>query len=86
MIPFGFAVGDFIAVGDLACKIYRTCKHSKTEFKTVASEARTTKILARRFEDEARDQHSILNRYGIIRQRELVCLVQGLKQALQELD
>lgn len=38
-MSFGFGVGDFLAVGTLAWKIYRSCKGLTEEFHEVAREA-----------------------------------------------
>lgn len=38
-MSFGFSVGDFLAVGNLAWSIYRSCKGLTEEFQEVSREA-----------------------------------------------
>jgi len=38
-MSFGFGVGDFIAVGNLAWTVYRSCKGATDDFKDVTKEA-----------------------------------------------
>lgn len=38
-MSFGFGIGDFIAIGNLAWAVYRKCKGLTDEFKDVSNEA-----------------------------------------------
>lgn len=38
-MSFGFSVGDFLAVGELSWKIYRSCKGLTEEFREISREA-----------------------------------------------
>ncbi|KAL9608481.1 MAG: hypothetical protein Q9167_006689 [Letrouitia subvulpina] len=85
-MSFGVAVGDFIAVGNLAWKVYRSCKGMKAEFEEVANEARAAHTVLKELEDEAKEERSTLNRHGAARKREFMTLIGGLHGALAELD
>ena len=85
-MSFGFALGDFIAVGNLAWKVYRSCKHIADEFEEVGREALAAHTIVKELEDEAHNERSVLNRSGHEQKVELNTLVAGLCKALEELD
>ena len=85
-MSFGFGVGDFIAVGNLAWNIYRSCKGMSQEYLEVSREALVVHTLIKELQDEADDPQSILNRRGIPRKQELLRLIQNLQQVLEELE
>jgi hypothetical protein len=37
-MSFGFSVGDFVAVGQLAWNVYKSCKNAPTSFNNLSSE------------------------------------------------
>jgi hypothetical protein len=37
-MSFGFSIGDFVAVGQLAWQVYRKCKSAPSEFKAISSQ------------------------------------------------
>lgn len=85
-MSFGIAVGDLIAVGNLAWKVYRSCRGMKAEFEEVANEARAAHTVLKELQEEATDEKSALNRYGSARKQEFMSLVTGLRKALEEFD
>ena len=85
-MSFGFSVGDFLAVGNLAWKVYCAFKDCPAVFQGIAYEASATHIVIKRLEDEARDQQSMLNRCGPAKNQELRNLMRGLWKVLEELD
>ena len=85
-MSFGFSVGDFIAVGNLAWTIYRSCKGMSDEYLEVSREALTVHTVIKELQDEADDPQSILNRRGIARKQELFRLIQHLQQVLNNID
>ena len=85
-MSFGFGVGDFLAVGTLAWKIYRSVKGMKDEFLELSHEVLAVHTLIKELEDEADDPKSLLNRRGASRRSELMNLIENLESALRELD
>lgn len=50
-VPFGFSVGDFIAVGTLATAVYKQCRDAPGEYKALASEVRSLQNILQDVED-----------------------------------
>lgn len=51
-MSFGFPIGDFIAVGELSWRIYRSCKGSTKEFHEISREALTIHTVVKELQDE----------------------------------
>ena len=85
-MSFGFAVGDFLAVGTLAWNIYRACKGMSDEFLEISREALTVHTLVKELQDEAENPQSILNVRGASRRQDLMGPIQNLEIVLEELD
>lgn len=85
-MSFGFGVGDFLAVGNLAWRVYRSCKDLTEEFQEACREALTIHTVIRELQDEATDPQSPLNSRGALRKQELVQLIKNLERTLRELD
>ncbi|KAL2042734.1 hypothetical protein N7G274_004493 [Stereocaulon virgatum] len=84
-MAFGFRVGDFLAVGNLAWIVYRSCKGMTQEFQEVSRQALTAHTLIKELDDEVNNAQSLLNTRGASKQGELVLLVQNLEKVLKEL-
>ncbi len=85
-MSFGFAVSDFVAVGELPWRIYRSCKGLTEEFHEISREALTVHTVVKELQDEADDTNSVLYRRGTPRKQELLLLIRNLKSALLEVD
>ncbi|KAM0797111.1 hypothetical protein BDR22DRAFT_892644 [Usnea florida] len=85
-MSFGFGIGDFVAVGNLAWTVYRSCKGLTEEFQEVCLEALTVHTLIKELQDEAIDPQSLLNVRGAPRKQELMTLINNLEESLKELD
>jgi Hsp70 protein len=85
-MSFGFAIGDFVALGKLAWGLYKQCKGASAEFAEICNEVLSIHTALRELEDEAQNEDSILNRAGKGRQKELSNIVQNCTQALQKLE
>jgi hypothetical protein len=44
-MSFGFSIGDFVTLSQLALNIYNSCKSSPSEFKSIAGEVNTLSII-----------------------------------------
>jgi len=85
-MSFGFPIGDFIAVGELSWRIYRSCKGSTKEFHEISREALTIHTVVKELQDEAGDTNSVLNRRGAPRKQELLLLIRNLGSAVLGID
>jgi hypothetical protein len=85
-MSFGFAVGDFVALGRLSGSLYKQCKGASAEFAAVCNEVLSIDTALRELEDQAQNEDSILNHAGKERQKELNNIVQNCTEVLQELE
>ena len=85
-MSFGFAIGDFVALGRLAWGLYKQCKEASAEFAEVCHEVLSIHTALRELEDEAQNEDSILNRAGKGRQKELNNIIQYCTEVLQQLE
>jgi hypothetical protein len=85
-LSFGFAIGDFVALGRLAWGLYKQCKGASAEFAEICNEVLSILTALRELEDEAQNEDSILDRAGKGRQKELNNIVQNCTQVLQQLE
>src|SRR5947207_1680498 len=89
-MSFGFAVGDFIAVGQLAFTLYRDCfmvaKGAPQEFQALKGELSNLRHALEILEEQARDPKSILNKAGDDRVRIVKEMVSGIHVTLKELE
>lgn len=89
-MSFGFAVGDFIAVGQLAWTLYRECytvaKGAPQEFHLLLGEISTLSSSLRILQEEVINPESILCRAGEDRVRMVSEMVLRVKVTLEELQ
>ena len=85
-MSFGFAVGDFIALGNLAWNVYKECKSASAEFQEARNEVISLHTAIRELQDEAENKDSILNRAGLGRKQELDNLMRNCSDVLNELE
>lgn len=85
-MSFGFATGDFVALGKLAWGLYKQCKGASAEFAEVCNEVLSIHTALRELEDETQNEDSILNRAGKGRQKELDNIVQNCTEVLRQLE
>jgi hypothetical protein len=50
-MSFGFSVGDFIAVGNLAWQVYKSCKDAPESFKNVSQEVLSLHAVLKEIEE-----------------------------------
>ena len=70
-MSFGFAVSDFITIGQLAWAVYKACKSAPGEFQGLARELSALHTTLHELEDEAKAPTSLLNRRDSDRKPEL---------------
>jgi hypothetical protein len=89
-MSFGFAVGDFVAVGQLAFTLYRDCfmvaKGAPQEFQALKGELSNLRHALEILEEQARDPKSVLNAAGDDRVRMVKEMVSGIHVTLKELE
>jgi hypothetical protein len=85
-MSFGFSIGDFVTVGNLAWSVFRSCKAAPGEFQELSKEVSSLHTALKELEDEASDPQSLLNRRGARRKDELFMIRDNIETALQQLD
>lgn len=70
-MAFGFSVGDFLAVLEIAKGVYDACKDGSAEYKELCSETKSMRYAIQSLSNDARDPDSLLNRKGFNRKNEL---------------
>ncbi|KAL5321187.1 hypothetical protein ACEPPN_011999 [Leptodophora sp. 'Broadleaf-Isolate-01'] len=84
-MSFGFSVGDFLAVGKLSIRLWRSFKDAPQEFAEVSRELSSVNIVIADLSDQAGSLTSLLNRRGASRKDELMTLCDNLMGVLEEL-
>lgn len=88
-MSFGYAVGDIIAVGELAWKLYHDCylvaRGAPQEFKLLVDELKTLHMSMKMFQEELENNDSILSRSGDDRKKMLQDMVAQVKTILDGL-
>jgi hypothetical protein len=85
-MSFGFGVGDFLAVRDLARRLYKNFRGVPGEFTEIGRQLASFHIVLVELEDDAADKNSLLNRRGVSRREELLSMRDSLLDTLRELD
>jgi ankyrin repeat protein len=85
-MSFGFSVGDFLAVGNLCMKLYRSFKDVPDTFNEIGRELSSFYIVLCDLEHQASDPESLLNRRGASQKNELLQLRDNLNFTMEELD
>ncbi|KAE8441293.1 hypothetical protein EG329_005559 [Mollisiaceae sp. DMI_Dod_QoI] len=86
VVPPGYGIGDFIAVGQLVWKVYKACKGAPSEFQELRRELSTLHTIIHELEDEARMPTSLLNRRGSNRKSELYDMLRNLSSVLEQIE
>ncbi|KAI0386219.1 hypothetical protein F5Y04DRAFT_117987 [Hypomontagnella monticulosa] len=91
-MSFGFGVGDFIAVGELAWKLYTNCykaaKGAPAEYQALLEDLKTSSSLIRMLDEEMKNKASVLGSASSDRVHlmvDTVFQVQVVLQAIQKL-
>ena len=85
-MSFGFGVGDFLAVSNIAKGVYEACKDGPREYKEISREAKSMGYVINSLSDDAQDPHSLLNKKGVRRKPELVEIIRNCETTMQELQ
>jgi hypothetical protein len=80
-MSFGFSIGDFVCVGQLAWQIYRKCKSASSEFKSISSQLISLHIVFK-------DVNETIEEWGLpeSKQTDLLQIAEESKETLDELD
>src|SRR4051794_19820369 len=84
-MSFGFSIGDFLKVIDLAQKGYNSCRNAPSEFQQVGREIGSLYSILEALEDEVSDPKSPLLRYEE-RQKHFAEIITGCGVLLVELE
>jgi len=86
----GISVGDFIAVGELAWRLYQDCyriaRGAPHEFRVLVDELKTLYMTMKLFGDELKDPDSVLVKAGEERLQMVKDLLEKVKQVLKGLN
>lgn len=89
-MSFGFGVGDFLAVSELAWKLYRYCyvvaKGAPQDFQMLLQEITALSQSIRLLQEEAKDPESTLMKSGEDRIRMVREMIARVEVTLKELD
>jgi hypothetical protein len=89
-MSFGFAIGDFVAVGQLAFTLYRDCfmvaKGAPQEFQALKGELSNLHNTLKILEEELKNPKSILVEAGEDRVRMVKEMVSGINVTLKKLE
>ncbi|KAF8249029.1 ankyrin [Wilcoxina mikolae CBS 423.85] len=89
-VPFGFSIGDFIAVGDLALRLYRQCylvaRNAPHEFQILTKELGTLHTTVLVLREEVVDPDSVLVKSGEDRIRMVNEMIDRVKDTLNAME
>ncbi|KAE8447621.1 hypothetical protein EG329_010592 [Mollisiaceae sp. DMI_Dod_QoI] len=80
-MSFGFSVGDFIAVGQLAWTVYKGCKEAPESFANISAEVLSLHAVLKEVEEVLSDQPP-----SATRQNSLAAITQGCQDVLRDLQ
>lgn len=80
-MSFGFSIGDFIALGQLAWKVYRSCKDAPECFKNISQEVLSLHAVLREVEENISAQT-----LPVTRQSNLKTIGDGCRNVLEDLQ
>ena len=80
-MSFGFSIGDFITVSSLAWQVYKSCKDSSDDFKTIANDVVSLHIVLKEIEEQYKEQTLERNQ-----QVHLAKLTQNTRNVLKDLE
>ncbi|PMD32682.1 hypothetical protein L207DRAFT_571955 [Hyaloscypha variabilis F] len=85
-MSFSFSINDFLAVGKLTIRLWRSFKDAPAEFAEITRELASISNMITDLSDQAGSQTSLLNRRGASRKQELLALCDNLNGTLEELE
>ncbi|KAL2046345.1 hypothetical protein N7G274_001792 [Stereocaulon virgatum] len=85
-MAFGFSVGDFLAILEIAKGVYDACKHGPAEYKELCNETKSMRFVIQSLLDDARDPNSLLNRKGFNRKDELDEIIRSCTKVMREMQ
>lgn len=81
-MSFGFSIGDFIKIYELAKDITTACRDGPREFREVRAEIKALQTTLKRLCDDAAAEDSLLNKKGTARKQELLDIVANCGEVL----
>jgi len=80
-MSFGYSVGDFIAIGNLSWKVYKSCKGAPGSFKDISSEVLSLHVVLKEAEETV-----FAHPLSTTKQERLKAVGDGCYQVLTDLD
>ena len=80
-MSFGYGIGDLVAVGTLAWKVYKSCKDAPGDFKNISQEVSALHLVIKEFEETLSDQA-----FSNPQQEQLKVVGDGCCSTLQDLQ
>jgi hypothetical protein len=85
-MAFGFSVGDFLAVLEIAKGVYDACKDGPAEYQELCGETKSMRYAIQSLSNDAKDSNSLLNRKGFNRKNELDEIIRNCTKAMKEMQ
>jgi hypothetical protein len=80
-MSFGYGVGDLLAIGTLAWKVYKSCKGASESFRDISSEVLSLHVVVKEAEDIVFAQT-----LPLAKQEQLRVVGDGCRHVLEDLD
>jgi archaellum component FlaF (FlaF/FlaG flagellin family) len=84
-MSFGYSVGDFLAILQLAKHIVDACRDGPSEFRELNREIQSFEIVIQRISTDAKNPQSRLNRKGTARKKDFDQIVENCKITMEEI-
>lgn len=85
-MSFGFSVGDFLAAGQLALKIYQSIRDAPDKFTEISRTLSSIHTVLADLTAQAGSSTSLLNRNGSEKKQELLLIIENLTHTMEELE
>lgn len=85
-MSFGYSVGDFVAIVQLAHKTYRNCQKAGPEYVEIARETRSLHSVLKILRTESKSSESVIFKRGARSAAELLSTIRGCHTVLNDID
>jgi len=80
-MSFGFGIGDFIAVGELALRLHRECRNAPAQFAAISTEVSSLHLIIKDVDNTIKDRS-----LSPEKEADLVRISEGCRSVLTDLD
>jgi hypothetical protein len=85
-MSFGYSVGEFVALAQLAHKTYRNCQKAGDEYVEIARETRSLHSVLKILRTESKSSKSVIFNQDLGSAAELLSTIRGCRTVLNEID